>query len=123
MLANIMPEPDVPAQDAFSNASPIALELYKELINNLKMLIGPFEIEVKKSSVHLVRGSAFADVHPRKKYLGLTIASKALIESPRIVKVEKVSENLWHLELKLLVEGDIDKELTGWLGDAYALCG
>ena len=122
MLSNIMPAPDVPDQDAFSNASPIALELYEELIINLKLL-GPFDIEVKKSSVHFLRGSAFADVHPRKKYLGLTITSQAPIESPRIVKAEQVSENRWHLELKLLVEGDIDKELTGWLGDAYELCG
>ena len=118
-----MPEPDVQDQDAFRNASPIALELYQQLIKNLKLLLGPFEIETKKTSVHLVRGSAFADVHLRKKYLGLTIKAQAPIDSPRIIKAEQVSMNRWDLELKLLVEGDIDKELTGWLGDAYALCG
>jgi hypothetical protein len=52
---------------------------------------GPFETEVKKASIHLVRTSAFAGVHPRKAHLLLTIKAAAPIPSGRIVKTEQVS--------------------------------
>jgi hypothetical protein len=39
--------------------------LYTDLLTAIKP-IGPFREEIKKASIHLVRGSAFAGVHPRK---------------------------------------------------------
>jgi Domain of unknown function (DUF5655) len=58
--------------NALATASPLARELYKELLGALKPL-GSFKKEVKKTSIHLTRKSAFASVHPRKEYLILTI--------------------------------------------------
>jgi hypothetical protein len=49
---------------------------------------GPFREEAKKTSIHLVRGSAFAGVHPRKQHLPLTIKAVAPIRSPRVLKAE-----------------------------------
>ena len=45
--------------DALSLAGPASRELYEELLSRLKSL-GPFKEEIKKTSIHLVRSSAFA---------------------------------------------------------------
>ena len=107
--------------DALSSASPVALALYEELLHAIAPF-GAFQAEVKKTSIHLVRSSAFAGVHPRKHHLLLTIKAAAPIPSGRIVKTEQVSANRWHLDVKVAVAGDIDAELLGWLQEAYQMC-
>ena len=107
--------------NALSSASPVARELYQELLRALKPL-GSFKEEVKKTSIHLARNSAFAGVHPRKEHLLLTIKAAKPIRNKRIVKSEQVSKSRWHEEVKLAAAGDIDAELLGWLRDAYELC-
>ena len=111
-----MAQPD----NALALAGPPALALYKKLLAALKPL-GKFEEEVKKTSIHLVRKTAFAGVAPRKEYLLLTIKSDKLIRSVRIKKSEQTSKSRWHVEVKLESASDIDKELLGWLRSAYAL--
>lgn len=82
-------------------------QLYTQLLTALRPL-GPFQEEVKKTSIHLVRGgSAFAGVHSRKQHL--------------LPKTEQVSKNRWHLDLKLTAPEQIDAELLGWLREAYDL--
>jgi hypothetical protein len=107
--------------DALATASPVALALYQELLQALAPL-GAFEVEVKKTSIHLVRSSAFAGVHPRKQHLLVTIKAAAPIRSGRVVKAEQVSKNRWHLDVKVAVAGDIDAEFLGWLRQAYEIC-
>jgi hypothetical protein len=71
--------------------------------------LGPFQQEVKKTSIHLVRGgSAVAGGHPPPR-------------SSRISKTEQVSKNRSHLDLKLTTPEEIDAELLGWLREAYDL--
>jgi hypothetical protein len=108
-------------QDAFSAAGPELLQLYRQLVNAIRPM-GKFREEIKKTSVHLIRSSAFAGIHPRKKYLLLTIKATAPINSARIVKAEQVSKNRWHLEVRLSSDKDLDRELLGWLREAYDLC-
>jgi predicted transport protein len=92
--------------------------IYTQLLKELKPL-GSFEEEVKKTSIHLVRKSAFAGVHPRKNALRLTVKADHKLESPRVVKAEKVSASRWHNEVDLTSTDEIDKELLGWLKAAY----
>jgi Domain of unknown function (DUF5655) len=107
--------------NALAHADPLALALYRELLVSVQSF-GPFQEEVKKSSIHLVRSSAFAGVHFRKHALALTITAAAPIDSPRVLKTEQVSTNRWHLDTKLTIDGDIDHELLTWLRTAYDLC-
>ena len=83
--------------------------------------LGPFEVEPKKTSIHLVRTVGFAGVHPRKSYLILNLRTASALTSPRITKSEHVSKNRFHNEVKLTSPHDIDEELLGWLKEAYAL--
>lgn len=83
--------------------------------------LGPFQEEPKKTSIHLVRTVGFAGIHPRKSSLILNLRMASVLESPRIVKSERVSKHRFHNEVKLTSPEEIDEELCGWLKEAYAL--
>jgi hypothetical protein len=84
---------------------------------------GAYREEIKKTSIHLARNSAFLGVHPRKEHLLVIIKSDKPTKSRRIVKTEQVSANRWHLEVKIAAPSEIDKEFLGWARHAYDLCG
>lgn len=107
--------------NAFSTAGPVSRQMYDRLLSALNDF-GDFDQEVKKTSIHLVRRSAFAGVSFRKQHLILTIKAAREIRDPRIFKAEQASKNRWHLELKLAAPQEIDAELLGWLREAYELC-
>jgi hypothetical protein len=83
--------------------------------------LGPVTEDAKKTSIHLVRRTAFAGVATRRKALLLTVKSQSDIHSPRIVRSEQTSANRWHLELRLERPSQVDEELVGWLEAAYHL--
>ena len=107
--------------NAFSTAGPASRQLYQDLLTALKPL-GPFREEVKKTSVHLVRNTAFVGVHPRKNHLLLTVKASEPSWNQRILKAEQISRNRWHLEMKLQSVQEIDEELLKWVRQAYELC-
>ena len=100
--------------------SPSSQAVYARLLAGLKR-VGPFEAEVKKTSVHLVHGRAFAGVHPRATGIELQIVTVAPIRSARIRKVEQVSKHRCHCAVKLESPAEVDAQLLGWLKAAYAL--
>ena len=110
-----------PSDDVLSTASHEALLLYRSLQAALRR-IGPFREEVKKTSVHFVRTSAFVGIHFRKSHVLITIKAASPIDDPRIVKAEQVSKNRWHCEVKVADPAEIDRDLTGWMTTAYELC-
>jgi len=77
--------------------------------------------EPKKTSIHLVRETAFAGVATRNAALVLTIKSDRDVRSPRVLRHERASANRWHLEVRLTSPEDVDGELRGWLERAYSL--
>jgi hypothetical protein len=82
---------------------------------------GPVREEPKKTSIHLVRKTAFAGVATRRAALILTLKSTSDIPSPRIRKRERASANRWHLEVELTTPREVDRELRDWLHRAYEL--
>jgi hypothetical protein len=106
--------------DPFGSATPETQKLYEQLIRSLKKL-GPFQIENKKTCVHLARKSAFAGVHPRKQHLLITIKTAKPLDSERVVKSEQVSKSRWHQDIKLTSKDEIDSELLAWMREAYEL--
>jgi hypothetical protein len=107
-------------QDALSLASPARLRLYQEVLARIEPM-GPFREEIKETSIHLIRGVAFAGVHPRKQHVLVTIRSAKPIQSARIARAGQVSKSRWHLDVKLAGSQEIDEELLGWLRQAYEL--
>src|SRR5579863_9250604 len=104
----------------FAGKEPVARTIYDRLIAAMRPF-GPMTVEPKKTSIHIVRKSAFAGVHPRKSAILLNIRSQTPIKSARVRKMENVSANRCHNELMLAAPGDIDKELLAWLRAAYDL--
>lgn len=115
-----MPPTAPPPQTALDAAGPVALQLYQQLLAAVQTL-GPFEVEVKKTSIHLVRKTAFAGVTPRKAHLVLTLKSDRPVKGPRIFKSEQTSASRWHHEVKISEAEQIDAELLGWLRAGYEL--
>ena len=79
--------------------------------------------EAKKTSIHLTRKSAFAGVATRRTALILTLKAAADIQSARIARHERASASRWHLEVRLEAPDQVDRELVGWLKQAYELSG
>ena len=82
---------------------------------------GPVREEAKKTSIHLVRNSAFAGVATRKETLILTLKAERPVKSTRVHRAEQASANRWHLEIRLASPADVDAELRTWLYQAYTL--
>jgi len=104
----------------FSKAAPSVRATYDALLVAAQAL-GPVTEDPKKTSIHLVRTSAFAGVATRKNLLVLTLKASQNIPSARIRRAEQASKNRWHLEIPLSHPSDVDAELRNWLTQAYAL--
>lgn len=101
-------------------ANSVSSEIYDELLTRLGAF-AQFEVENKKTSLHIVHGRAFLGVHPRKDGLLLNIVTAEPLTSPRIKKSERVSANRCHNEVIVTSVQDLDKELMAWIELAYAL--
>ena len=112
--------PTVRVKDHFSAREPVVTSIYDALTKAANKL-GPFKEEAKKTSIHLVRSSAFAGVATRKTSLVLTLKASSDVKSPRVTKHEQVSASRWHLEVRLDSPSDVDAELKVWLKNAYEL--
>jgi len=106
----------------FARKAPSVLATYRCLLDVVRAL-GPVTEEAKKTSIHLVRHTAFAGVATRRASLILTLKSARDIRSPRIAKREQASANRWHVEIRLAAPTDVDPQLTAWLRAAYELSG
>ena len=100
--------------------SPASQSTYAKVIAELGKL-GPFEIEEKKTSLHLTHGRAFAGVHPRAKGIILNLVLDAPLKNARVHKCEQVSANRHHVEFKLEGPAEVDAQLVGWMKKAYSL--
>jgi predicted transport protein len=108
--------------DHLDNREPVVRSTYEALLKAVKKL-GPMKEEPKKTSIHFVRSTAFAGIATRQASIILTVKSAKDLKSPRVTKHEQASPNRWHIEVRLTSPRDVDREVTGWLKDAYELSG
>jgi len=109
-------------KDHFENREPAVKATYRAILTAARKL-GPVKEEAKKTSIHLVRSTAFAGIATRKAALILTLKSEQDIASPRVMKRERTSAHRWHVEFKLDAPDQVDRELESWIASAYALSG
>lgn len=105
-------------QPLLVNKEKTVSELLETILSILEQF-GPYQIEVKKTSLHLVKEKAFLGVHPKKKWLDLNIVSNQAIEHPLITKNEQVSKNRWHNNLRLTTVEEVDDTVKDLLHTAY----
>lgn len=104
----------------FAGKDEVVQAIYGKLLEALQTF-GPFQAEPKKTSIHLVKTTGFAGVHPRKSFLYLNLRLERPLVGERIAKSEQVSKNRYHNEVKIATPDEVDSELIGWLKEAYTL--
>jgi hypothetical protein len=104
----------------FEGKDPAMQKIYDRLLKAAERF-GPIKEEAKKTSIHLVRRTAFAGVATRRTTVVLTVKSDRKLSSPRIHKSEQTSAQRFHHEVKLTTPAEVDAELVQWLKAAYAL--
>jgi len=106
--------------DPFHSSDLLVRELYESLLSKLKV-VGPYKVEGKKTSLHLVNRAAFLGVHPKKEHLELNVVSSAPLDAKRGYKIEQVSKNRYHNRVRIERASDLDPELIHDIADAYRL--
>ena len=106
--------------DHFANKDASVRAIYDAILRTAKSW-GPVKQEAKKTSIHLVRNTAFAGVATRKSSLILTIKSQTDLKNRRVAKHQQASKTRWYLEIKVESSEAIDSELTAWLKSSYEL--
>ena len=106
----------------FENREPVVKDIYQAIIRTAKKF-GPVKEDPKKTSIHLVRKTAFAGIATRKSGLVLTVKSDSNVLNKRIARREQASANRWHLEIKLDAPEQVDQEIAAWLEKSYQIAG
>jgi len=104
----------------FEAKDPVVRQIYDRVLRAAGKF-GPVIEDPKKTSIHLVKQTAFAGIATRKGGIVLTIKSDRKIPSPRIHKSEQTSARRFHHEVKLNLPAEVDSELVKWLKEAYEL--
>jgi hypothetical protein len=104
----------------FTKSAPSVRATYAEILKASRRL-GPVREEAKKTSIHLVRDTAFAGIATRKAALILTLKAARRLANPRVHRCEQASANRWHAEIRVTAPEDVDAELRTWLAEAYSL--
>jgi hypothetical protein len=105
----------------FENKDPIVRDLYNLIISQLTKSNIKYELEFKGTSIHIVAKSAFLGVHFMKSALVLNIVLDHAIDSSRMHKVEQISKNRFHNEVRLSSLDQVDEELISWIKEANTL--
>jgi len=104
----------------FTGRDPIVRDIYDRLVGAAGRF-GPVMEDPKKTSIHLVRKTAFAGVVTRRAALVLTLKSATDIRSPRVTKRQHTSAGRWHLEVRLTDPRQVDKQIATWLERAIRI--
>jgi hypothetical protein len=104
----------------FAKSAPPVRQAYDAILA-LSRSLGRVGVEPKKTSIHLVRRTAFAGIATRRDSLILTLKADSALRSPRVLRAEQASANRWHIEIRLTSPDDIDRDVRDWLAAAYAL--
>src|SRR6185369_10822478 len=98
----------------FQKSDPAVRATYATILEAARKL-GKVQEEPKKTSIHLVRTSAFAGVAVQKQALVLTLKAAKPNHSARVRRAEQASANRWHLEVRLTGPAEVDAEVRRWL--------
>lgn len=104
----------------FAGKTPNVTAIYIRLVAALRQF-GEVRESPRKRSIHLDHGIGFAGIATRQHYVRLSFRTDAIIESPRIDRIEQLTPSRYQHTLRLLEPEQVDAELLGWLRRAYDL--
>ncbi|MEI6887361.1 MAG: DUF5655 domain-containing protein [bacterium] len=80
-----------------------------------------YVVERKVTSLHIVKGKAFLGIHFLKDTLRINIVLEHAISMPNLYKSELISKNRFHNRVDLSDPKDLNKEVIGYIKEAYNL--
>jgi murein L,D-transpeptidase YafK len=104
----------------FTNKDPEVRKIYDAILKTMNKWNDVSE-DPKKTSIHLVRKSAFAGVATRKSHLILTFKAEQELSSERIMRREQASARRWYMSVKVDSPAAVDAELKAWLKSSYEI--
>jgi len=111
----------VPVEAHFKGKDKAAVALYSELKEKIKKGVGRFKVDSIPCCIHFVSTSTFAAVRILKKKIRVTFTLDLEIESPRIYKSTRYSSGRFLHAVDIESRSQIDKELLGWISQAYRI--
>jgi hypothetical protein len=115
-----MTEAEHTVAEHFERRAPVVREIYDAILAAAREL-GPVIEDPKKTSIHLVRRTAFGGVATQNEKLVLTLRSPTAQASDRIHRQEQASANRWHLQIHLADPAKVDDEVKRWLKQAWEM--
>ena len=93
--------------------------LYAQLKADVKQNIGPFKVESLPCCIHFVSSFTFLAVKALKGRIRVTFTLNYRLKSSRATKPLQMSRSRFLYGVDVKDESEIDKELMGWLKQAY----
>lgn len=111
----------------FFDGRPLELELYRRLFQCMEADFPEASVKVQKTQISFYGRHLFAAVSlpvRRKKdwpahCIVVTIGLSHRLDSPRVAVAVEPYPNRWTHHVLISEERQIDRELLGWLGEAY----
>lgn len=94
--------------------------MYEKLLSVLSKN-GKYEVQPKKTSIHISHNRAFVGVHPKASYLEVNVVLAREKASPAAETVEQVSKNRFHHFYKLQSSKQLNADFARLLKEAYSL--
>ena len=82
---------------------------------------GPVIEERGQHSALFRSRGGFLGVHPKRDALDLQIVTDHVVRAERVTRVDHVSARRFHVHVRVATASDVDRQLLGWLREAYDL--
>jgi hypothetical protein len=105
----------------FVGKPPKLKEIFDTVLRELQRDGSAVRVDAVKSSINLAAKSHFGGIRVLKDSLNVGFVLKRRVENPRITKIQDLGHNTFAHMVSVRELGDIDKELLGWLKEAYSL--
>jgi hypothetical protein len=110
-----------PLEKHFAGKEEISRPLYEELKKKFEKETGPFRVESLPCCIHFVKAPAytFAGIFALKNRIRIHFSLNYKLENPRLGKFTQMSAHRWLYSVDIGKKEEMDKELIGWLKQAY----
>jgi len=109
-----------PLENHFENKK-LAKDLFDYLVSQIEKKVGPLKIESPECCIHLVSTYTFGAVWPLKDKIRIDFRTNFEISSKRIWRMIKMSKNRNLYFFEISNKKEVDRELLGWMSQAYHL--
>jgi hypothetical protein len=105
----------------FVGKPPKLKKIFDSILRELQRDGPIIRVDAVKSSINLAGKSHFGGIRVLKDSLNIGFILKRRVENPHVTKIQDLGHNTFAHIVNVRELGDVDKELLGWLKEAYSL--